>query len=108
MIDIIPAIDLIGGKCVRLTRGDYSSKKEYGDPLDMAMQFEDHGVRRLHLVDLDGAKAGKVVNYRILEEIASKTGLLIDAGGGIKSDEDLRIIFDSGAAMATGGSIAVK
>jgi phosphoribosylformimino-5-aminoimidazole carboxamide ribotide isomerase len=108
MIDIIPAIDLIGGKCVRLTRGDYASKKEYGDPLDMAMQFEDHGVRRLHLVDLDGAKAGKVVNYRILEEIASKTGLVIDAGGGIKSDEDLRIIFDSGAAMATGGSIAVK
>jgi len=108
MIDIIPAIDLIGGKCVRLTRGDYSSKKEYGDPLDMAMQFEDHGVRRLHLVDLDGAKAGKVVNFRILEEIASRTGLVIDAGGGIKSDEDLRIIFDSGAAMATGGSIAVK
>ncbi|MDF1571634.1 MAG: 1-(5-phosphoribosyl)-5-[(5-phosphoribosylamino)methylideneamino] imidazole-4-carboxamide isomerase [Bacteroidales bacterium] len=108
MIDLIPAIDLIGGKCVRLTRGDYSSKKEYGDPLDMAMQFEDHGVRRLHLVDLDGAKAGKVVNYRILEEIASKTRLVIDAGGGIKSDEDLRIIFDSGAAMATGGSIAVK
>lgn len=108
MIDIIPAIDLIGGKCVRLTRGDYSSKKEYGDPLDMAMQFEDHGVRRLHLVDLDGAKAGKVVNYRILEEIASRTGLVIDAGGGIKSDEDLQIIFDSGAAMATGGSIAVK
>lgn len=108
MIDIIPAIDLIGGKCVRLTRGDYSSKKEYGDPLDMAMQFEDHGVCRLHLVDLDGAKAGKVVNYRILEEIASKTRLVIDAGGGIKSDADLRIIFDSGAAMATGGSIAVK
>lgn len=108
MIDIIPAIDLIGGKCVRLTRGDYASKKEYGDPLDMARQFEDHGVRRLHLVDLDGAKAGKVVNYGILEEIASKTGLVIDAGGGIKSDEDLRIIFDSGAAMATGGSIAVK
>jgi phosphoribosylformimino-5-aminoimidazole carboxamide ribotide isomerase len=108
MIDIIPAIDLIGGKCVRLTQGDYSSKKEYGDPLDMAMQFEDHGIRRLHLVDLDGAKAGKVVNYRVLEAIASKTGLVIDAGGGIKSDEDLRIVFESGAEMATGGSIAVK
>jgi phosphoribosylformimino-5-aminoimidazole carboxamide ribotide isomerase len=108
MIDIIPAIDLIGGKCVRLTWGDYSSKTEYGDPLDLALQFEDHGVRRLHLVDLDGAKAGKIVNYRILEKIASKTGLVIDAGGGIKTNEDLRKIFESGAAMATGGSIAVK
>ncbi len=108
MIDIIPAIDLIGGKCVRLTRGEYSSKKEYGDPLDMAKRFEDHGMRRLHLVDLDGAKAGSVVNYRILEKIATKTKLVIDAGGGIKTDEDLRVVFESGAAMATGGSIAVK
>ena len=108
MIDMIPAIDLIGGKCVRLTRGAYSSKKEYGDPLDMAKRFEDHGVRRLHLVDLDGAKAGSVVNYRILEKIAMNTKLIIDAGGGIKTDEDLRIVFESGAAMATGGSIAVK
>lgn len=108
MIEIIPAIDLIGGKCVRLTRGDYTSKKEYGDPLDMAMQFEDHGVQRLHLVDLDGAKAGKVVNYRILDQIATRTGLVIDAGGGIKSAEDLKIVFESGASMATGGSIAVR
>lgn len=108
MIDIIPAIDLIGGKCVRLTRGDYASKKEYGDPLDMAKQFEDHGVRRLHLVDLDGAREGKVVNYRILEMIAARTGLVIDAGGGIKTGEDLKIVFESGADMATGGSIAVK
>lgn len=108
MIEVIPAIDLIGGKCVRLTRGDYSSKKEYGDPLDMAKKFEDHGVRRLHLVDLDGAKAGKVVNHRILELIAAGTGLVIDAGGGIKTEEDLKIVFESGASMATGGSIAVK
>ena len=108
MIDIIPAIDIINGKCVRLTKGDYSKMSQYGDPLDMALRFQDHGIRRLHLVDLDGAREGGVVNYRILEKIASGTSLVIDAGGGIKSDEDLRIVFESGARMATGGSIAVK
>jgi phosphoribosylformimino-5-aminoimidazole carboxamide ribotide isomerase len=108
MIDIIPAIDIINGKCVRLTMGDYSKMSQYGDPLDMALRFQDHGIRRLHLVDLDGAREGAVVNYRILEKIASGTSLVIDAGGGIKSDEDLRIVFESGARMATGGSIAVK
>ena len=108
MIDIIPAIDLIDGKCVRLTKGEYSTKKEYGDPLDMAKRFGDHGISRLHLVDLDGAREGKVVNYKILEKIAVSTKLIIDAGGGIKTNEDLKIVFESGAAMATGGSIAVK
>jgi phosphoribosylformimino-5-aminoimidazole carboxamide ribotide isomerase len=108
MIEIVPAIDIIDGKCVRLSEGDYSRKSEYGDPLDMAMLFEDHGLTRLHLVDLDGAKEGKVINYKILERIASKTKLVIDAGGGIKTDEDLHIVFDSGAQMATGGSIAVR
>lgn len=108
MIEIIPAIDIIGGKCVRLTRGDYSKRTEYGDPLDMAMLFEDHGIARLHLVDLDGAREGRVVNYKVLEQIASHTGLVIDAGGGLKTGEDLRVVFESGAAMATGGSIAVK
>lgn len=109
MIEIIPAIDIIDGKCVRLTRGDFSQKTEYGaDPLDMAMRFVDHGINRLHLVDLDGAKRGKVVNYPIIERIASKTPLVIDVGGGLKTDEDLKIVFESGAAMVTGGSIAVK
>lgn len=108
MIEIVPAIDIIGGKCVRLSRGDYSQKKEYGDPLEMALQLEDHGVRRLHLVDLDGARERKVVNHKILERIASRTSLVIDAGGGLRSDEDLRIVFDSGASMVTGGSVAVK
>lgn len=108
MIQIIPAIDIIEGKCVRLTQGDYRRKKEYGDPLEMAKQFEDHGIARLHLVDLDGAREKRVVNYRILERIATKTELVIDAGGGLRSQEDLRIIFESGAHMITGGSIAVK
>jgi phosphoribosylformimino-5-aminoimidazole carboxamide ribotide isomerase len=108
MIEIIPAIDIIEGKCVRLTKGDFSRKKEYGDPFEMARLFEDHGIRRLHLVDLDGAREKKVVNYRILERIASRTSLLIDAGGGIRSDRDLQIVFESGARMATGGSVAVK
>jgi phosphoribosylformimino-5-aminoimidazole carboxamide ribotide isomerase len=107
MTEIIPAIDIIEGKCVRLSQGDFSRKKEYGDPLDMALQFEDHGVRRLHLVDLDGARQKRVVNYSVLEKIAARTGLVIDAGGGIRSDEDVRILFESGAAMVTGGSIAV-
>jgi phosphoribosylformimino-5-aminoimidazole carboxamide ribotide isomerase len=108
MIEIVPAIDIIEGKCVRLTRGDYNQKKEYGDPLEMALQLEDHGIRRLHLVDLDGARERKVVNHKVLEKIASRTSLVIDAGGGLRSDEDLRIIFDSGASMVTGGSVAVK
>jgi phosphoribosylformimino-5-aminoimidazole carboxamide ribotide isomerase len=108
MIEIIPAIDIIEGKCVRLTKGDYSRKKEYGDPLDMALQFEDSGIRRLHLVDLDGAREKRVVNYPILEKIASSTSLVIDAGGGLRSDEDVRIVFESGARMVTGGSVAVK
>jgi phosphoribosylformimino-5-aminoimidazole carboxamide ribotide isomerase len=108
MIEIIPAIDIIEGRCVRLTQGDYAQKKEYGDPLEMAKQFEDHGIKRLHLVDLDGAREQKVVNFRILEQITSNTSLLIDAGGGLRSNEDLRIVFESGANMVTGGSIAVK
>ena len=108
MIQIIPAIDIIGGKCVRLTQGDYQRKKEYGDPVEMAMQFGDHGIGRLHLVDLDGARVGRVVNYRILEKIASLTSLIIDAGGGLRTEEDVRILFESGAHMVTGGSIAVK
>ncbi len=108
MIEIIPAIDLIGGKCVRLSQGDYRRGQDYGDPLDMAMKFQDHGLRRLHLVDLDGARRGRVVNHRVLEQIASRTGLVIDAGGGLRSHEDLRVVFESGAHMATVGSIAVK
>lgn len=107
MIEIIPAIDIIGGKCVRLRQGDYAQKKEYGDPLDMAMKFEDHGIKRLHLVDLDGAREKHVVNHRILEQIASQTSLLIDVGGGLRSDEDLHIVFESGAHMISGGSVAV-
>jgi phosphoribosylformimino-5-aminoimidazole carboxamide ribotide isomerase len=108
MIEIVPAIDIIGGRCVRLTRGDYGQKTEYGDPVEMAQMFEAHGIGRLHLVDLDGARESRVVNYRILEQIASRTSLVIDAGGGLRSDEDLRIVFESGASMVTGGSIAVK
>lgn len=109
MIELIPAIDIINGQCVRLTQGDYNQKKVYRkSPLDMAKQFEDCGVRRLHLVDLDGAKAQHIVNYKVLENIALHTNLTIDFGGGLKSDEDLRIAFNSGAEMITGGSIAVK
>jgi phosphoribosylformimino-5-aminoimidazole carboxamide ribotide isomerase len=109
MLTIIPAIDLIDGKCVRLSKGDYAQKKIYNeDPLEVAIQFEDHGLKRLHLVDLDGAKASHVVNWKILEKIASKTKLVIDFGGGIKSDKDLTIVFDCGAKMATIGSVAVK
>ena len=108
-MELIPAIDLIEGKCVRLTQGDYSTRKVYNeDPLEIALQFEDVGVGRLHVVDLDGAKAGKIVNYKVLERLASRTRLTIDFGGGLKSDEDLRIALDSGAQMVTGGSIAVK
>ncbi len=108
-MEIIPAIDIIEGKCVRLTKGDYSQKKIYNeDPLEVARQFEDAGLRRLHLVDLDGAKAGAVKNWKVLEKIAAKTALVIDFGGGIKIEKDLNIVFDSGASLATIGSIAVK
>ncbi len=108
-IDIIPAIDIIDGKCVRLSQGDYNSKKVYNeDPLEVAKEFENHGIKRLHLVDLDGAKAGRIINYKVLERIAGKTNLIIDFGGGLKSSEDLYIAFESGAQMVTGGSIAVK
>ncbi|MEM9649572.1 MAG: 1-(5-phosphoribosyl)-5-[(5-phosphoribosylamino)methylideneamino] imidazole-4-carboxamide isomerase [Bacteroidota bacterium] len=106
---IIPAIDIIDGKCVRLSKGDYDTKKVYNEnPLEVAKQFEDHGISYLHLVDLDGAKSKHIVNYRILETIASRTDLKIDFGGGLKTDEDLRIAFESGANQITGGSIAVK
>ena len=106
---IIPAIDIIDGNCVRLTRGDYGTKKIYNeDPLDVAKTFQDHGIQFLHLVDLDGAREKRIVNYKILERIASKTSLQIDFGGGLKSEEDLKIAFNSGAEQITGGSIAVK
>ncbi len=105
---IIPAIDIIDGKCVRLSKGDYSTKKIYNEnPLEVAKEFEDHGIQHLHLVDLDGAKSKHIVNYKILEKIASSTNLKIDFGGGLKSDEDLKIAFNSGASQITGGSIAV-
>ncbi|WP_430896528.1 MULTISPECIES: 1-(5-phosphoribosyl)-5-[(5-phosphoribosylamino)methylideneamino]imidazole-4-carboxamide isomerase [unclassified Paraflavitalea] len=108
-MEIIPAIDIIEGKCVRLTEGDYSQKKIYNEhPLEVAKQFEDVGLKRLHLVDLDGAKAGAVKNWKVLESIASKTNLVIDFGGGIKQEKDVSIVFDSGAALATVGSVAVK
>ncbi|KAA2241770.1 1-(5-phosphoribosyl)-5-[(5-phosphoribosylamino)methylideneamino]imidazole-4-carboxamide isomerase [Chitinophaga agrisoli] len=106
---VIPAIDIIDGKCVRLTQGDYAQQKVYNEhPLEVAKAFEDIGVQRLHLVDLDGAKKGAVVNWKVLEAIAGKTGLVIDFGGGIKTTKDLEIVFESGAALATIGSIAVK
>ena len=106
---IIPAIDIIDGKCVRLTKGDYNTKKIYNEnPLEVAKQFEDSGIEFLHVVDLDGAKASHIVNYKVLEHIASKTNLKIDFGGGLKSNEDLEIAFKSGAYQITGGSIAVK
>ncbi|MCI4648275.1 1-(5-phosphoribosyl)-5-[(5-phosphoribosylamino)methylideneamino]imidazole-4-carboxamide isomerase [Phaeodactylibacter sp.] len=105
----IPAIDIIEGKCVRLTQGDYDRKKVYNeDPLEVAKAYEAHGLQRLHLVDLDGAKAKQIVNYKVLETLATKTHLHIDFGGGLKSDEDLRVAFDSGAKQVTGGTIAVK
>lgn len=108
-MEIIPAIDIIDGKCVRLTQGDYAQKKVYNeDPLEVAKEFEDAGLRRLHLVDLDGAKEGRVKNWKVLERIAGKTGLVIDFGGGIKGGEDLDVVFQSGAALATIGSMAVK
>jgi phosphoribosylformimino-5-aminoimidazole carboxamide ribotide isomerase len=106
---IIPAIDIIDGKCVRLSKGDYDTKIIYNEnPLEVAKSFEAHGIEYLHLVDLDGAKSSKIVNYKILEQIATQTNLQIDFGGGLKSDEDLKIAFESGASQITGGSIAVK
>ena len=109
MIEIIPAIDMIEGKCVRLTQGDYATRKVYNeDPLEVAKAFEDAGIRRLHVVDLDGAKAGHIVNYRVLEKLAGHTSLIIDFGGGLKQTKDVEIAFDCGAQMVTGGSIAVK
>lgn len=106
---IIPAIDLIEGKAVRLTQGDYRQKKEYNArPLEVAQQFEGAGLTRLHLVDLDGAKEKRVINWKVLELITSKTSLHVDFGGGVQSDEDLRMVFECGARQVTGGSIAVK
>ena len=108
-MEIIPAIDIIDGKCVRLTHGDFNQKKIYNEnPLEVAKEFEDAGIRRLHLVDLDGAKAGIVKNWKVLESIAGKTSLVIDFGGGVKTEKDVRIVLDSGAAFVTVGSIAVK
>jgi phosphoribosylformimino-5-aminoimidazole carboxamide ribotide isomerase len=105
----IPAIDIIDGQCVRLTQGDFSRKKVYSeDPLKVAKQFEAAGLQRLHLVDLDGARAGHIVNHRVLERIAANTSLWIDFGGGLKSDDDVRIAFESGARQITGGTVAVK
>ena len=106
---IIPAIDIIGGKCVRLTKGDYSTQKTYNEnPLEVAKFFEDNGVQFLHLVDLDGAKSNTIINHKVLYEIASKTNLKIDFGGGLKQNKDLEIAFENGANQITGGSIAYK
>lgn len=106
---IIPAIDIIDGKCVRLTKGDYNTKKIYNEnPLEVAKEFEAAGIEYLHVVDLDGAKASEIINYKVLERIASKTNLKIDFGGGLKSNKDVEIAFNSGATQITGGSIAVK
>ena len=106
---IIPAIDIIDGKSVRLSKGDYSTQKIYNEnPLEVAKEFEAHGIQYLHLVDLDGAKSNRIINYKILEQIATKTTLKIDFGGGLKSDDDLKIAFECGANQVTGGSIAIK
>lgn len=105
---IIVALDIISGKCVRLTRGDYSTKKIYSEnPLEVARQVEDHGLKFIHLVDLDGAKKKRVINHKVLEMIVSKTKLNVDFGGGIRTDDDLRIAFDCGANQVTCGSLAV-
>ncbi len=108
MIELIPAIDIIGGKCVRLTQGDYATKREYGEPVEIAREFHRSGFRRLHLVDLDGAKNGRVANLQTLKDIVAATDLAVDFGGGIKTDDDIKSVFDAGATMATVGSIAVK
>lgn len=108
-MELLPAIDILGGKCVRLAQGDYLNKKVYADdPLEMAKMFEDWGLKRLHLVDLDGARSKRIINHKIIERIAAGTSLIIDFGGGLKSDEDVKIAFESGAKMITGGTIAVK
>lgn len=108
-MEIIPAIDIIDGKCVRLTKGDYASKKEYSaNPLEIARIFEDYGIRRLHLVDLDGAREKRVINIHVLGQIAANTGLSIDFGGGVQSNADIKRVFDAGAKQVTGGSVAVK
>ena len=107
MIELIPAIDIIDGQCVRLTQGDYSQKTVYGSPLDTSKQFEHIGFKRLHVVDLDGAKSRHIVNNAVLHEITTQTKLTVDFGGGIKTDDDLRVAFDNGAQMVTVGSIAV-
>jgi phosphoribosylformimino-5-aminoimidazole carboxamide ribotide isomerase len=108
-MELIPAIDIINGKCVRLTQGDYNQKKEYNShPLEVAKAYEGAGIRRLHLVDLDGARQKKIVNLAVLEQIASKTSLHIDFGGGVQSDTDIKAAFNAGAKQLTGGSIAVK
>ena len=107
MIELIPAIDIIEGQCVRLTKGDYDQKAVYGSPLEMAQEFERIGYRRLHMVDLDGAKSKHIVNGEVLDKVSSKTNLIVDFGGGIKTDEDIRKAFENGASMVTVGSIAV-
>jgi len=108
-MEIIPAIDLIDGKCVRLTEGDYAQKKIYhDDPLEVARSFEDAGLKRLHLVDLDGARMGAVQNWKVLEHITSKTSLVVDFGGGIKTEEDVKVVLNSGASFVTIGSMAVN
>lgn len=108
-MELIPAIDIIEGKCVRLTKGNYSTKKVYNEnPAEVAKAFEASGLTRLHLVDLDGAKAKRIVNWKVLEKISLQTNLIIDFGGGLRTDEDLRVAFESGASQVTGGSIAVK
>ena len=108
-IELIPAIDIIDGRCVRLTQGDYGTKKVYAEnPLEIAKAFEGCGLKRLHVVDLDGAREGRIINYKALNIIASRTSLVIDFGGGLKSDKDLEIAFENGAQMITGGSIAIK
>ena len=106
-IELIPAIDIINGQCVRLTKGDYDQKTVYGEPLDMALEFERIGYKRLHVVDLDGAKSKHIVNSEVLRQITTETKLTVDFGGGIKTDEDIEKAFASGASMVTIGSIAV-
>ena len=108
-MQIIPAIDIIDGKCVRLSQGDYNRKKIYNEnPLEVAKSFEDAGIKHLHLVDLDGAKSQRIVNVRILEEICNQTNLLVDFGGGVKSTDDVQIALNSGAQQITAGSVAIK
>ena len=108
MIELIPAIDIIDGKCVRLTKGDYNTKTVYGNPVEMALMLADKGFERLHIVDLDGAKSKNIVNVKVLSEITSKTKLKVDFGGGIKTDDDIKMAFDNGAALVTIGSVAIS